>query len=176
MTDQASVPPCPFPDVRIVVTGHDEKGAGSVRNDSKLELQDAPGGKVRSVSAWITDDTPTPDCNLDIDGGERKLPGIGLVHPRGTNFRYTDMSPEVVIPMHRTTSIDYNILIRGELILQMENGDERHLKAGDVVIQRGSLHGWRNPSNTEWARLLSVLIDAVPAKPQGENLLEEWRG
>lgn len=62
-----------------------------------------------------------------------------------------------------------------EIILVMENGDERHMKAGDLVVQRGSLHGWRNPSTTEWVRMLSVLVDALPAKPQGVELLEEWR-
>lgn len=58
----------------------------------------------------------------------------------------------------------------------MENGEERLMKGGDVVIQRGTLHGWRNPSNTQWARMLSVLVDGEPAIVNGQQLSDEWRG
>jgi len=72
--------------------------------------------------------------------------------------------------MHRTSSLDYNILVHGELILITEDGTEKHLKnPGDTVIQRGTMHAWRNPSNG-WARWVTVLIAAEPAIVKGEAL------
>ena len=60
------------------------------------------------------------------------------------------------------------MVVSGELILIMEDGSETHLKTpGDTVIQKGSLHAWRNPSSTEWTRYISVLVSAEPAVVNG---------
>lgn len=62
-------------------------------------------------------------------------------------------------------------LVSGELILIMEDGTEKLLKnPGDVVIQKGSLHAWRNPSQQEWTRWVTVLIAAEPAVVEGKQL------
>ncbi|EPQ60674.1 hypothetical protein GLOTRDRAFT_109082 [Gloeophyllum trabeum ATCC 11539] len=74
--------------------------------------------------------------------------------------------------MHRSSSVDYNILIQGELTLVLEDGAETHLKnPGDVVIQKGTNHLWRNPSSG-WARWVTVIIDAEPAIVNGEPLAD----
>ena len=66
-------------------------------------------------------------------------------------------------------------VVEGELVLIMEDGVEKHMsKPGDTVIQRGTLHGWRNPGKT-WTRWASVVVDATPAVVNGETLKEEWR-
>ena len=53
----------------------------------------------------------------------------------------------------------------------MEDGSETHLKnVGDVVVMKGALHAWKNPSATKWCRLISVLTDAEPAIVQGKIL------
>jgi hypothetical protein len=63
-------------------------------------------------------------------------------------------------------------LVSGELILIMEDGTEKLLKnPGDVVIQKGSLHAWRNPSQQEWTRWVTVLIAAEPVAVEGKQLL-----
>lgn len=57
----------------------------------------------------------------------------------------------------------------------MEDGGERHLtNAGDTVIQKGTMHAWRNPGKT-WARWATVVVDATPPVVNGETLREEWR-
>ncbi|KAG5647953.1 hypothetical protein DXG03_006987 [Asterophora parasitica] len=107
------------------------------------------------------------------DGATRKIDdpvNHGLVHPGGTNFRSTDLAPGAITPMHRTSSLDYNSLVHGELILIMEDGTEKHLKdPGDTVVQKGTLHAWRNPSRS-WARWVTVLIAAEPAIVKGKAL------
>lgn len=61
---------------------------------------------------------------------------------------------------HRTSSVDLNILVQGELVLIMEDGSEKHLKnPGDTVVQKGTIHGWRNPGAT-WTRWVTVALDA----------------
>jgi len=66
------------------------------------------------------------------------------------------------------------MIVSGELILIMEDGSETHLKTpGDTVIQKGSLHAWRNPSSTEWTRYISVLVSADPAVVNGVALPAE---
>jgi len=95
---------------------------------------------------------------------------------------------------HRTASVDYNIIcaylvgdfvslathsssiVSGELVLITEDNDERTVRPGDIVLQRGTLHGWRNASPTTWVRMLSVLVDADPAVVNGVALRDDWRG
>ena len=64
--------------------------------------------------------------------------------------------------MHRTKSLDYGVLLEGEIIAIVDSGEEKTLKKGDLVIQRATNHSWRNPSRTEWARMLFVLVDVEP--------------
>jgi len=97
------------------------------------------------------------------------------VEPNGTNLRCTDLAPDTETPMHRTVSLDYNILLQGELILTLDDGSETHLKnPGDTVITKGSMHAWRNPSQ-EWARWMCVVIAAEPALVGGKLLEAETK-
>ncbi|GLB36119.1 putative cupin domain protein [Lyophyllum shimeji] len=163
-----SNPQYQLPDLRRIVTGHDEHAKGVVQSDTRLvaeEMKTVKGAK--SAAIWVTTDSiPTNDTNNPDDGATRKIDdraNFGLVHPTGTNLRSTDLAPGAVTPMHRTSSLDYNILVQGELILMMEDGTEKHLKnPGDTVVQKGTLHAWRNPSKN-WARWVTVLIAAEPA-------------
>jgi quercetin dioxygenase-like cupin family protein len=76
--------------------------------------------------------------------------------------------------MHRTVSLDYGIVIYGEVELVLDSGETRILKAGDVAVQRGTNHAWRNTSDTKWARMMYVLQPSLPleinGKPLGEDL------
>lgn len=64
--------------------------------------------------------------------------------------------------MHRTVSLDYGIVIEGEIELILDSGETRLMRPGDIAIQRGTMHAWRNTSDTKWARMLYVL---QPSKP-----------
>ncbi|KAF8213084.1 hypothetical protein K438DRAFT_2009369 [Mycena galopus ATCC 62051] len=167
--------PRTLPEVRRIVTSHADKGLGSIQGDSALRFEDIPGmDGARAAAVWVTaDGLPTNDNNNSEDGANRVVNGI--VHPNGTNLRCTDLAPGAVTPMHRTTSLDYNILLQGELILIMDDGSETHLKnPGDTVIQKGTMHAWRNPS-TEWARWMCAVIAAEPAVVGGQTLQDESR-
>lgn len=61
--------------------------------------------------------------------------------------------------MHRTDSVDYDVIVAGELWLELDDGETRHLKAGDVVVQNGTRHAWRNRSDKP-AIMVAVLVGA----------------
>jgi quercetin dioxygenase-like cupin family protein len=75
--------------------------------------------------------------------------------------------------MHRTHSLDFGIVMSGELELELDGGAVQHLKAGDIVVQRGTNHLWRNPSRDTVCRVVFVLIEAAPVRAGGEILAEK---
>jgi len=149
------------PSLRRIVTKHDKDGIAVVDTDTTVHSQNAAKWNVSLGTIWATDAVPTNDNNLNVDGATRPIHDI--VSPNGTACLYTDLGPGVTVPMHRTSTVDLNVLIYGEVILIMENGEEYHLKnPGDTVVQKGTLHAWKNPINT-WTRWVTFVIDAEPA-------------
>jgi len=180
--EQTSKPYPPKPEnwsrgIRRIVNGHDASGKGVVLSDLEQQYTTGHGWGIESSNIWTTGETPSKDNNrpTEYDGALEAIPGLGLVRSNGTNCRFTDLAPGGSIPWHRTTSVDYNILIFGSLVSITEDGKEIVLKPGDVVVQRGNLHSWRNPG-LDWARWVSVLVDAEPAVVNGESMGNAWRG
>ncbi|KAI9732763.1 MAG: hypothetical protein M1834_003701 [Cirrosporium novae-zelandiae] len=87
-----------------------------------------------------------------------KPPGVTI--STGSVCRVVDMRPGALSPMHRTVSLDYGVVIEGEVEIVLDSGETRKLSRGDVVIQRGTMHAWRNLSPDKWARMLYVLVPA----------------
>lgn len=64
--------------------------------------------------------------------------------------------------MHRTTSLDAGVVMEGSVVAVLDSGEEHLMNKGDVMVQRATMHAWRNPSSTEWARMLFCLQDCKP--------------
>jgi len=149
-----------LPPIRRVVTGHDVKGVAKVLIDGPVThvRSSRPGSASRLM--WSTDATPA-DISMgeDVeDMGERIL---GTPPPaNGTRFTINDIPPGRPGRMHRTETIDYAIVLAGEIDMEMDDSTVK-LKTGDVVIQRGTNHSWVN-RGSETARIAFVLIDAKP--------------
>ena len=162
---------------RRIVTGH--------RNGKAVVLYDspAPNRKVRqatglvSTLVWVTDESPA-----DISGtADRASREIGVPPPpRGSVFRVVEfpperkeMSREAVLKemgiagqpdskhagMHRTRSVDYAVVMEGEIDMVLDDS-EVHLRAGDVLVQQGTNHAWVNRGSRP-CRIAFVLIDAA---------------
>lgn len=82
-------------------------------------------------------------------------------------MRCVDRPPGLIFPMHRTTSLDYGVVLEGEIELILDSGEKKLMKRGDVSIQRGTMHLLRNTSKTEWGRMLYVLIEAKDVDIEG---------
>ena len=86
----------------------------------------------------------------------------------GTVFRVIEFSPGVAPRNHRTDSIDYAVVMSGEIDMELDD-TVVHLKAGDVLVQRGTIHNWRN-NGTEPCLIAFILIDAKPVEAGGQTL------
>ncbi|MBO4252341.1 cupin domain-containing protein [Streptomyces griseorubiginosus] len=178
--------------MRRVVTGHDGRGRSVIVSDGEpprshaykgfpgfvFELAGAtePGEPVSGAGDDITTEvgsyvpepgggtrllfvTIPPDAHMALPSFDGPLyaaeqlkhgPGLGeLFEPDG---------------MHTTPTVDYVILLEGELWLELDDGELTRLVAGDVVVQNATRHAWRNRSDQP-ARMAVVLIGAAPAQP-----------
>ncbi|CAK7211672.1 hypothetical protein SCUCBS95973_001194 [Sporothrix curviconia] len=116
------------------------------------------------------------DLNNDADIASHKalLGGnTGLVSPNGTILRCVDFAPAYRCGMHRTQSLDYGIVMNGNIDMVLDSGEVHHMKAGDVAVQRATNHQWLNTSSTEWARMMFVLQGCAPLKVGEEALSED---
>ena len=84
------------------------------------------------------------------------------------------MAPGATSPMHRTVSLDYGVVLEGEVELVLDSGEKRLLQRGDVAIQRGTNHAWKNTSDTKWARMMYVLQESKPFTVAGKTLGEDY--
>lgn len=98
----------------------------------------------------------------------------GLVISTGTVCRIVDFAPHSESPMHRTVSLDYGVVLEGEVELSLDSGERRILKRGDVAIQRATSHAWKNVTpDSGCARMLYVLTPCQPVQVEGLGLLGE---
>jgi quercetin dioxygenase-like cupin family protein len=165
-----------LPPVSRVITDHSNEGKAvfSSAIPEPIVWQELADG-ARFSLGYATNKFPAELSNeTDIKTYSHyleNLPGIAI--PGGTVLRYVDMMPGATSPMHRTVSLDYGVVLEGEVELVLDSGEVRLLKRGYVVVQRGTNHAWRNASKTEWARMLYVLQDAKPLEIGGTKLEED---
>jgi quercetin dioxygenase-like cupin family protein len=170
--------------IRRVVTGHDENGVATVIMDGEasciLQRPNRPG--VTLTNLWQSTRSPA-----DMERHDDPVTGPLILHPpqNGSVFRIVQFDPEdpeqlatldgkaafaemgaganIVEGarhpfMHRTDSLDYAVVLTGEIYMMMDE-DEYLLKAGDVVIQQGTNHAWSN-RGSEPCQIAFILIDA----------------
>jgi len=171
--------------IRRVVTGKDGTGEAVVMIDgtaTRVHARKELG--VTNTMLWVTDAIPAK-LGEQGDAANRE---VGIVPPpNGTIFRIIEFGPQKDVQaddatrlqlfqrmglapegtsrekprdpgMHRTKTIDYVVILSGEIDMLLDNA-EVHLKAGDVVVQRGTNHAWVNRGN-EPCRAAFVLVDA----------------
>jgi quercetin dioxygenase-like cupin family protein len=159
----------PFPPIRRIVTGHNEQGRAVLRSDERFPSQPIALGGAEFALLWTTANVPA-DNNDETDGRSRDA---GLTINQGSVIRIVDFEPGGTSPMHRTNSIDYGIILSGEIELELENGEKTIAGPHSVIIQRGTNHKWRNPSQTDFARVVFVLIEAPAYLHEGQPLPED---
>src|SRR5579884_1163274 len=171
--------------IRRVVTGKDASGkAVAIIDGAAPNVITSAERGTTSTLLWVTYSTPA-DISGNADAANRTL---GIPPPEnGTVFRIVEFAPEKMIQssyedrmkvmrslgvaaegasqerprhtgMHRTRTLDYAVILSGEIDMLMDDS-EVHLKAGDVVIQRGTNHAWVNRGDRP-CRIAFVLMDA----------------
>ena len=175
---------------RRIVTGHDADGKAVVLFDSALQAKQRSAGGNGMTLFWVTGEFP-----VDVAGSaDRSQTQVGVPPPaNGTVFRIVDFAPapphaapidhhQILVSMgidpttqgfarhantHRTRTIDYAIVLDGEIDMLLDDS-EVHVRAGDVLVQQGTNHAWVN-NGTKPCRIAFILIDskAPPAWRKG---------
>jgi hypothetical protein len=150
--------------IRRLVTGHGVEGTSVVLSDGAVpHIRRIEESGVTFFEVWNTRAMPAP---VTADEDEPTDRPIAVPPPaNGTIVRFCQFDPpasqDASAPfMHRTETVDYGIVVSGEITLLLDDGSESVLTEGDVVIQRGTDHGWSNRS-TEPALVAFVLIDGA---------------
>ena len=150
--------------LRRVVTGHDAEGRAIVRIDEMVRNITASRPGAEACVVWTTESFPVDNTDA-ADGSQRK---VGTTLANGTVFRVVSFGPGVAPRNHRTDSIDYGVVMSGEIDMLLDD-TKVHLKAGDVLVQRGTIHNWIN-RGTESCVIAFALIDARPVAVAGKTL------
>ncbi|MDZ7899212.1 MAG: cupin domain-containing protein [Arcicella sp.] len=154
--------------IRRVVTGHTKQGIATFLMDDSFETTVIPSGDAAMATIWTTATVPA-DCNDETDG---RIRDAGTTLKGGSVIRIVDMLPNASSPLHRTNSIDYGIVISGKIELELDNQVFKTIEAGEIIVQRGTVHKWRNPSSEEICRIVFVLTEAKPFEVNNEPLPE----
>ncbi|GJC80167.1 hypothetical protein ColLi_03005 [Colletotrichum liriopes] len=173
----SSVPPSDLRRPQRFITDHASDGKAIFNTTLPDEIpQQTIGDVAKFYLGYTTEQTPVSLAgNKDVESYATRLANPpGIVIPGGSVMRIVDMTPNSVSPMHRTVSLDYGVVLEGEIDLILDSGETRRMRRGDVSVQRGTMHAWKNVSETKWARMLYVLQESEPLEVAGQVLQEDY--
>ena len=164
-----------------VITTHNSSGLAIFSSKVPKEQHDLPlpFGEMRII--YTSDAVPTNlNSEADIDQYSHirtaGLPGGAICPPGGTAAAIISLKPKAQSPMHRTVTMDWAVILEGEVDLILDGGETRRLRAGDSVVMRGAMHQWVNRSgNDGWARMVAFAQGIVPVEVGGKVLEMEYR-
>nr|POE89289.1 dna repair protein rhp7 [Quercus suber] len=164
-----------LPGPTTYLTGHNASTGKAIIHSARPVNWKEYDNKNYAMSVAYTTAFPA-DLNgdADVEAHEAKMKSqLGLVSGGGTVLRYVDLAPAYTCMMHRTQSVDYGIVLEGQVVSVLDSGEEQLMSRGDVMVQRATMHAWKNPSSTEWSRMLFVLQDCKPLYINGERFGED---
>jgi len=150
--------------IRRVVTGHDEQGRAKVLIDETVKNVTSPRPGAHYSVIWSSEELPVNNVGSEDPSGKT----IGTTIPGGSVFRVVSYGPGVAPRNHRTDSIDYAVVMAGKIDMLLDT-ETVHLKAGDVLVQRGTIHNWVN-NGSEPCIIAFTLIAAKPVSAGGKTL------
>lgn len=164
-----------LPGPTAYLTGHDSSGKAIIHSSHPIQWNNYDDDKLAMKEAYTTTFPADLNADADITEHQNKLKSgkLGLVSGGCTVLRYVDFAPDYTCMMHRTQSLDYGIVVEGEIESILDSGETQTMGRGDVMVQRATMHAWRNPSKTEWARMIFCLQDCKPVFVNGERFGED---
>ncbi|KAA8647731.1 hypothetical protein EYZ11_000234 [Aspergillus tanneri] len=171
--------PSNLPNFTRYITTHNSAGEAIIHSETPANWISLRNDTLGFSVAYTTSEFPANLNNeADVTQSEQAVTSgsLGLVNPGGTVCRVVDFAPGKPGIMHRTRSLDYGIVLEGEIEMMLDSGEKRLLKRGDIAVQRATMHQWRNPSETEWTRMMFVLQECQPVIAGGKEIGEELKG
>lgn len=155
----SSTPPS-LPSPRLVSTAHAPDGTSVFASDEAVRAFQ-PFGPGTSAFHNFDMRPILPADNTSAAAPPSALAGtFPRCAPGGAYFGVTDIPPSYSAPMHRTQSLDYAVVLSGEIVCVLDGGEEKTIAQGEFIVQRGTNHQWVNRSATETARILFVMVGA----------------
>ncbi len=163
--------------VRRIVTGHNAAGKAVIKTDEQIAAVPRWGAGISGAEIWSTDQMPIDNsaaADAAQPAGFVKYAKTNYVGDGGdTTFRINEWAPGHARITHRTETLDYAIVLSGEIDCELENGEAVHLKSGDVMIQRGTIHTWVNRGSVP-AVTAFIMIDAKPVDVNGMEMRTDF--
>ena len=164
-----------LPPPQRFITTHNEQGKAVFEKKfgEEVEMVSLPDGMTFGLD-YTTKDLPismNKDEDLDVYSGYLKNPP-GLSITGGSVIRHVDIPPEMRCTMHRTVSLDYAVVLSGEIVLELDSGEERTVRAGEFIVQQGTNHKWVNRA-ADPCRILFVMVGAHQVTLKDGRVLEE---
>jgi quercetin dioxygenase-like cupin family protein len=160
----------------IYITTHNTAGKATIHSSNKDSLAVYPGMRTSHKLVYTSVGLPI-DINNEHDiAAHQALAASGnlsIVKPNGTVCRIVDFAPHNKGMMHRTQSLDLGVVLEGSVVMELDDGSATRMEKGDVAVQRGTMHSWKNASEEGWARMLFVLQESSPLLVSGERFEED---
>lgn len=170
-------PATDLPAPTTYLTGHNASGQAVIHSTRPIQWTRYDGDRLNMAVAYTTCFPADLNGDADVAAHDAKVgrgaESMGLVTGGGTVLRYVELAPDYECMMHRTQSVDYGILLEGEVESVLDSGEVTRLRRGDVMVQRATMHAWRNPSSTQWARMIFCLQDCQPVVVAGKRMRED---
>lgn len=171
MSSSTDSPPSPsLPPITRHITTHDPSGRAIFDTSLPLEVTShRTAGFTTHTSFVNTQPSVSLSADADLASYRANLVESSLAPASGSVLRVVDFHPGFPAVMHRTASVDYGVVLEGEVLCVLDSGESRTLRRGDIIVQRGTMHAWKNVSG-EVARVCFTLLPAPPVKVQGKEL------
>jgi quercetin dioxygenase-like cupin family protein len=142
---------------RRIVTAHNDSGKTYIQSDEQPDnKRPKVAGRITLHEIWSADEAPAPLSRRGTPPPDERP--MLMPAPGGNRFRIVDFPPIGTSGnMHRSETLEYCIVLQGETWLETET-DKTLVKAGDVVVLRGTNHAWSNRSDS-WVRMAVVVVD-----------------
>ncbi|KAH6898523.1 hypothetical protein B0T10DRAFT_472904 [Thelonectria olida] len=160
----------PLPPVNRYITTHDTNGKAIWDTSLPVEVPSQRSGGFTMHTSYVnTQSSPDHNDDADLESYRENLVESDVAPVSGSVLRVVDFWPGFPAVLHRTASVDYGIVLDGEVECILDDGASRTFKRGDIVIQRGTIHAWKNTSK-EVARICFTLLPTPSIKIQGKEL------
>jgi quercetin dioxygenase-like cupin family protein len=165
----SSTPDAGLPAPRLVVTTHTDDGTSTFLSDKVVDLFHPFGPAVAGFGRFDSHITvPVSNATSPPDFAHQ----LPRCPPSGVVFTTSDFPGNYTVPMHRTISLDYAAVISGEIVLKLDSGEEKTVKAGEFIVQRGTNHQWINRTD-KVCRVVFVMVGAEKIELPDGRVLEE---
>ena len=165
-------------DSRRVVVENGDSGKAVVTKDERVpQIAAGTNTGIRGVELWSSDMMPvdnSPAAGPRQEAGVIKEHGgrLFIGNGEGNAFRITEFTPGHIKVLHRTETLDYDLILSGEIDMELDGGETMTLRTGDVVVVRGAAHAWINRKQ-ESAFVAFVMIDAKAVTIDGKEMTTE---